>query len=302
MENRERALDHIRRDMNPLEAALELERRGVPFVLATVVRAVAPTSAKPGDKAIVTEEGVCVGWIGGSCAEPIVRDETCAALKDGQHRLVHISPKSQLPSDRQGLTLHPMTCYSGGALEIHLEPRVPAPRLVVFGASPVAHALCRLGGAMGYRTTRVEPVARPDAHGLEDVDGDGAGPLWVVVATHGTFDTDALTKALAWQTDYLGLVVSQKRARQVRARLEAKGFTTEALARLHAPAGLWIGAKSPEEVAVSILSEVVAHRHGHRLVRATAPSEIQADEASDSPHDAPEIRTTAPSSRGGCGS
>jgi xanthine dehydrogenase accessory factor len=265
---------------SPLRAALELEARGVPFVLATVVRAVAPTSAKPGDKAIVTEDGVRLGWIGGSCAEPIVREEARAALADGQHRLVHITPDPDLPADRSGLTVHPMTCYSGGAIEIHLEPNLPRPRLLVFGGSPIARALEQLGTAMGYRCTRVERESGSAAVPLDAVDPEGTGPLFAVVATHGTFDLEALEHAARLRPDYWGVVVSRRRAGQVKDRLRARGVGEADIARLRAPAGHRWGARAPEEVALSILAEIVAERRSDAGAHAPSDDGVAAADGS----------------------
>jgi xanthine dehydrogenase accessory factor len=141
--------------------AAELSARGEPFVTATVVRAERPTSAKPGDKAIVTADGVLEGWIGGSCAQPAVLAEAQHALAHGQARLLRLSTTPEAQAPRAGLIDLPMTCFSGGALEIYLEPQLPTPRLLVVGGGPVAHALLRLGALMRYRVLAADLDGAP---------------------------------------------------------------------------------------------------------------------------------------------
>lgn len=275
----------------PWAAAAELSARGEPFVLATVVRAVAPTSAKPGDKAVLTASGDLIGWVGGSCAEPIVRQEARAALSDGECRLVHIAPGDILPQDRQGLTLHPMTCYSGGALEIHIEPQLPKPALVVFGTSPVARACLRQGELLGYRSLRVEKDPPSEATATVcgiDVVPQVAGPVYVVVATHGTFDGAALKKALSMAPDYLGFVVSPRRWGAERAKLLARGFTEAQVDRIRAPAGLDLGGRAPEEIALSIFAEIVQQRRRAEVAPGAHPGAVAFHDPSTPLEEAPD--------------
>src|SRR5437867_11075510 len=137
------------------ELAAELIARREPFATATVVRAERPTSAKPGAKAIVTPDGRLVGWIGGSCAAPVVIRESLAAIADGEARLIEISKTSGAP--RPGVRHFPMTCHSGGTLEIHIEPLLPTEQLVVLGKTPVARSLAVLGSALGRYVVVAEP-------------------------------------------------------------------------------------------------------------------------------------------------
>lgn len=266
---------------DPLAAAVELRNRGVSFVLATVVRAVAPTSAKPGDKAVLSEEGLLAGWVGGSCAEPIVRQEARAALRDGECRLLHITPDAEGPADRPGLSVHKMECYSGGALEIYLEPYLPMPTLLVFGNAPVARALCDLGRAMHYRVLVVDLGHRPsmgsDLEVVRDLDRLGdldPSSTFAVVASHGTFDEESLEKLATLDVAYAGFVASRKRRDEVFAALSSRGVPSERLAHVRAPAGLDLGARLPHEVAVSVMAEIVSVRRSARSIspRAAAPS------------------------------
>jgi xanthine/CO dehydrogenase XdhC/CoxF family maturation factor/CTP:molybdopterin cytidylyltransferase MocA len=248
----------------------------VAFVLMTVVRAVSPTSAKPGDKAILTEQGEWLGWIGGSCAEPSARRAARQALLDGQSRLLHLT-NDETHLARPGVELAAMSCYSGGSLEIYVEPHLPQPALLVFGRSPAAEALCRLGLAMGYGVTHVD--LRPGAEAapsslrrLAELREPARASTYVVVASHGHFEVEALEWALRREVAYVGLVSSRRRWPDVLGRLTQLGLGAPA-ARVHAPAGLELGAARPEEVALSVLSQIVAERRGGKLIPvASAPS------------------------------
>lgn len=263
------------------DMAAALAARGEAYVTALVVRAVAPTSAKPGDRAVITSDGVVHGWIGGSCAEPTVRRESAAALADGQPRLVHITPEAPSSDDRRGLVVVPMTCYSGGALEVFIEPHAAKASLVVCGNSPVAQALVDLGGRLGFLTSVLDLSERPDLQGADRVAGKlSALEEWihdqafVVVASHGTFDEECLETALRLNPNYLGMVTSARRFASIRAGLVRRGFDAAQLDDIRAPAGLELGAATPEEIALSILAEVTALRRGRERVRPTQPVEV----------------------------
>ena len=240
------------------------------FVLMTVVRAVPPTSAKPGDKAILTERGEWLGWVGGSCAEPSARRAAKQAFLDGQSRLLHLT-NDETHLARPGVELAAMSCYSGGSLEIYVEPHLPQPALLVFGRSPAAEALCRLGQAMGYGVTHID--LRPGAEAapssirrLVDLGEPARASTYVVVASHGHFEVEALEWALRREVAYVGLVSSRRRWPDVLGRLTQLGLGAPA-ARVHAPAGLELGAARPEEVALSVLSQIVAERRGGKLLQ-----------------------------------
>jgi xanthine dehydrogenase accessory factor len=237
-----------------LALAHSLAQRREPFAVATVVRCERPTSAKPGAKALIHADGTVSGWIGGSCAEPLVLREGLAALRDGQPRLVAlVGPDGRSLGPREGVQEHAMSCHSGGTLEIYIEPVLPREQLVLLGGGPVVETLARLATAVGFEVATVEAEG-----GLGDV---GIRPgAWVVVATHGRFDEDALAHALRSEARYVSLVASPKRAGAVREALQARGVAPDILARLKAPAGLDLGAVTPEEIAVSILAEIVQHR------------------------------------------
>lgn len=248
--------------------ALELRQQGTPFAVAIVVRAEKPTSGKPGDKAIITADGSMYGWIGGSCAQPTVVREALRALHEDQSRLIRLSPNPAQQTPREGLIDVPMTCFSGGTLEVYIEPQQPTPRLLIVGNLPVARALAQLGRAMSYRTLIVDPGATGDPPPYADeliTDmsklAEYINPLtYVVVATHGQYDELALEQALHADAAYIGLVASRKRAAAVREYLRMQGMSAEQLAAFKAPAGLDIGARRGDEIALSIMAEIVQQR------------------------------------------
>ncbi|MFZ0545448.1 MAG: XdhC family protein [Candidatus Promineifilaceae bacterium] len=248
--------------------AHELTQQGVSFVTATVVRAEKPTSGKPGDKAIITADGVMYGWIGGSCAQPTVIKESLKALADEESCLIRLSPEPELESPREGVLDLPMVCFSGGTLEIYLEPQHPRPRLLIVGNLPIAHALAHLGAAMNYHVIGVDldgngegwPHADQLIYNLEDAVKEVKPSTYVVVATHGNYDEMALEKILPARPTYVGLVASPKRAEAVREYLSGQGVGEEAMALLKAPAGLDIHARRGDEIALSIMAEIVERR------------------------------------------
>ncbi len=227
-----------------------------PFVTATVVRARRPTSVRPGDCALVTADGRIEGFVGGVCAESTVRLYALRALETGEPLLLRLMPGE--PPDREGgetlegAIVEHNPCLSGGALEIFLEPRLPAPRLLIAGGAPIAQALRRLAAAAGY-----------------DVAGEGvsAGDAAVIVASHGHDEQAVLAQALRAGVPYVALVASRTRGEAVRAELEV---ADELRAQLHTPAGLDIGARTPVEIAVSILAELIAERHAQPAASAPA--------------------------------
>jgi xanthine dehydrogenase accessory factor len=239
------------------ELALRLSRAGEPFVLATVIRAERPTSAKPGAKAIVTAGGEWIGWIGGSCSKPAVEREARRVLASGEPGIVRLSSEE--------------TCASGGSLEIYLEPHLPQPSLVVVGHLPVAEALVPLARTLGFRVTVMtlegNREAFADADEVLDRIDFGAvskGECYVVVASHGNYDEEGIRAALAGtESRYVALVSSRKRAE---AMLSTLGLAEAERSRLKFPAGLDIGASTPGEIALSILAEIVKLRRREKKV------------------------------------
>jgi len=267
-----------------LRYAAELAKRGEPFALATVVRREAPSSARVGDAALVTRDGVFHGWVGGGCTHPTVVREALRTLEERAPRLVALSP---VPSAdrRPGVIPLLMSCHSGGSVDIYVEPVLPAPRLVVFGSSPVAQALIRLGKALGYAADVID--AEADRAGFPEADrvvtraealthpaprGAAGALVCAVVATMGQGDEEAVATAIGLEPAYLGLIASRKRFEQIGKTLRARGVSADALGSIRNPAGLDIGAQLPEEIALSILGEIVQLRRGGQERRAPAES------------------------------
>jgi xanthine dehydrogenase accessory factor len=250
-----------------LQRAHELMVQGVPFALATVVRRERPTSGQPGDKAIITLAGELVGWVGGSCAQPTVLQEAQKALADGEPRLVVLTPNldAEVP---EGVELYRMTCYSGGTMEIYIEPYLPEPQLFICGASPVAEALVTIGKAVGFQVCLIDPSATAENFPAAEVilPQIKAGKFrdiherYAVVATMGNWDEEAIKDVLALSPEYVGLVASKKRFQEIVSRLSGEGVSREQLALVTCPAGLDISARTLPEVALSIMAEIVSRR------------------------------------------
>ena len=246
-----------------------LHEGGHPFAIATVVRAEKPTSAKSGAKAIITEDGALSGWIGGSCAEPTVKREAKKALQDGQPRFIRLCPAEKMgQAPQEGVIEIALTCISGGILEIYIEPQLAQPHLVVIGHLATAEALVRLGKALGWRVSLmgldVTPERFPQAdHLLEDLDFSKlfiTMNTHIIVASHGNYDEDMLVAALQSEAPYVALIASKKRASAILQYLKEANLTQEQIARLKYPAGLDFGAVTPEEIALSILAEIIQRR------------------------------------------
>jgi xanthine dehydrogenase accessory factor len=230
-----------------------------------------PTSARPGASGIVHPDGTIEGWVGGSCAQPVVVREALRSLGDGQPRLLRLSRDGPAEGRRaDGVIELVMTCPSGGTLEIYVEPHLPAAHLWIVGTTPIAGALASLGAAAGWQVTVIDPIADEDAfpgvrvHRSADIRGfDPETAPYVVVASQGIWDEEAVGLALTREAAYVGLVASPTRAAVVREWLrEETTVGDERIAALRAPAGLDIGAETAEEVALSILAELVQVRRG----------------------------------------
>ena len=252
-----------------LRLAAELSARGEPFVLATVVWRRAPSSGREGATALITPDRTVRGWLGGACAEPTVVREALRALEEGTPRLLFLGTPEELEVHaRDGVVTVPIACQSEGALEVYVEPVMPQPQLIAIGRSPAATALVGLAAALGWRSVLIDDGGDPASHpSLErvvttlDLAEAGADERsFIVVATQGHYDEEALTRALETPAAYVGLVASRKRADSVLGYLRDRGVADAALARVHAPAGLDLGHVPTEEIAVAILAEIVQQR------------------------------------------
>lgn len=263
-----------------LELAASLRHQGESFALATVVRTVAATAAKAGAKAVIRPDGsISEGWIGGGCARAAVLKAARQAIGDGQPRLVSIQPADLLDAlgvapdqERDGVRFAQNACPSEGTMDIFIEPMLPKPELFICGASPVAVALADLGGRLGFSTTICAPARDQAAFATADRRVEGYdfeaqnleiksnGRRFIVISTQGKGDEAALRAAGIARADYLAFVGSGKKMAALRAKLRAEGIEEAALARIKAPAGLDLGAITPEEIALSILGEIIALR------------------------------------------
>jgi xanthine dehydrogenase accessory factor len=251
-------------DTSLVERAAELAARREAFVRATVVRAQVPTSARPGDGAIVLSDGSIEGFVGGQCAAESVRSAALTSLSDGQAVLLRVLPDgAEAFPESAGARVVVNPCLSGGAMEIFLEPMLPPPLVEVVGRTPVAEALVELSRALGYDATLADEVAQADAASA------------VIVASHGTGELAALRAALAAEVPYIALVASPRRGNGV---LDELALTAQDRARISVPAGLDIGARTAPEIALSILAEVIGVlRSGGPTLRAairSAPAQV----------------------------
>ena len=221
------------------------------FALVTVVRREPPSSARVGDVAVVTEGGDYYGWVGGGCTRSTVLREARRAIADGEPRLLSLSPEPD-GKQRPGMVALPMTCDSGGTVEIYVEPVLPVARLLLFGSSPAVRVLARIGHAMGYRVEVVDPdadnVSFPEAERVSQTIAADAVPrgAHVLVATMGERDLEAIEAVAGRTPAYLGVIASAKRFAQLRDALLARGISRETLEGISAPAGLDIGARTAE--------------------------------------------------------
>lgn len=250
------------------------------FALATVVRTVSVTAAKAGAKAIIRPDGTIVaGWIGGGCARGAVLKAAREALADGEPRMVSVQPEDMLAElgvkagdNRDGVRFASNMCPSKGTMDIFVEPVLPHPSLVILGASPVAMSLVSQARQLGYHVTLAAPASdlsvTPDADAL--IDGFALGELhqakrFIVISTQGKGDEAALRAALSIDASYHAFVGSRRKMAALREKLVTAGIAPATIDRIKAPAGLDLGAITPEEIAMSILAEItIERRRGQR--------------------------------------
>src|ERR1700733_7785388 len=264
-----------------LEQAGELTRRGQAFALATVVWRQGPSSGQQGSRAIITAAGELHGWIGGACAEPVVIREAKQVIAEGKARLLLLGTPEQFrdiaqfgnaaqPGDPaqpgasvpEGMVMVPISCQSEGALEVYIEPVLPAPHLVIVGRSPMAHTLADLARALNWRAALID--------GPDFTSADAGEHSMVVVATQGHYDEEAVGQAVAARPAYLGLVGSQRRGTALLGYLAERGVPRDRLDKVRVPAGLDLGRTTHEEIAVAILAELVQLRASGVLPRQAA--------------------------------
>src|SRR6201992_210368 len=271
------------RHVEVMELVARLKAAEEAFVLATVVRTVSVTAAKAGAKAIIRPDGkIVAGWIGGGCARGAVLKAAREALADGEPRMVSVQPENLLAElgvrpgeNRDGVRFAQNMCPSKGTMDVFVEPVLPHPSLIILGGSPVALSLATQARQLGYHVTVAAPAsdltATPDADML--FDGFALGKLhdarrFVVVSTQGKGDEAAVRTAVAIAAPYPAFVGSRRKMTALRDKLIGEGVDASAIDRIKAPAGLDLGAITPEEIAMSILAEITAERRrGQRVPR-----------------------------------
>ena len=269
-----------------LELAARLASRGERFALVTVVRRQAPSSARVGDTALVTASGEVHGWVGGGCTRSTLLRESLRAMADNAPRLLSLStdPKAE---QRPGVVALPMTCQSGGTVDLYVEPVLAGSRVVVFGATPAARTLVRIAHAMGYRAEVVDADAHasdiPEAtRVMAEIATDATTQdTYTLVATMDERDLEAIEAALKLKPVYLGVIASRKRFTELSDALAARGVSRVAIDAIAAPAGLDIGAQTPEEIALSVMAQIVERRRRKASARADAPDAMEPREAID---------------------
>lgn len=247
-----------------VDTLIKLRDDQEPFATASIVRRKIPSSGKPGDKAIITSDGKIHGWIGGGCTRGIILKEALLAIKERKPRYVTISPvrrESSFPNTK----IYSMSCQSGGEVEAYIEPVLPKPHLVIFGNSHIGMALSKLAKAMDYRVevvqSKVDKVVYPTAdrlHAIAEFEvNEKHKHSFTIVCTQGEGDMESLQKAIQMDGQYLAFVSSRKKAQAIYTDLRSTGVTFDQLQKIKTPAGLDLGAKLPEEVAISILAEII---------------------------------------------
>ncbi|MCQ3810007.1 MAG: XdhC family protein [Acidimicrobiia bacterium] len=276
-------------NVDVMARAVELRQRRQPFVLASVIWRRAPSSGQQGSQAVILPDGAVRGWLGGACAEPTVIVEALACLGHGEPRLLCLGPsegrdhhrdpgQGQAGDQSDGLRTIAMACDSEGAMEIYLEPSLPAPQVVVIGRTPAVDAIAAVATAIGWDAVIIDDGGQSDDHeyselvrttlDLGDLTIDQATAM--VVATQGHYDDVALAAALGTDAGYIGLVASAKRAEAMRDYLRSQGFGDNDLARIHAPAGMNLGRIPNREIAAAVMADLVARRADGQLAAETA--------------------------------
>lgn len=241
----------LARRAESLRRAGELAGGERPFALVTVVRTEPATSARIGDRAIVFADGTLEGWVGGGCIGPTARREALAALAEGMPRLVRVTPDSAVT--QPGVRMARMTCASEGTADLYVEPFLPRPTLIVAGDSPVAATLAAIATPLGFRLLKMDrELTAEEVPYPQD--------SWMVVATFGEFDEDAVEAGVRLGLPYVGLVASERRAEQVLSELRTRGLEEGELYVVHSPAGLPLGTGGQEGISLSIMAEVSSLR------------------------------------------
>lgn len=274
----------------------ELNRAGESFAVATVVRVEKPISAKSGDRAIIKADGTLDGWVGGGCAQDVVVREAKKVIREGAPRLLRLVGSGAVAEKSEGVLEFPITCHSGGTMDVYIEPVLPRPQLILLGNSPVAITLAKLAKVLNFEIDVFDPAATreqfPDADVLANevnLESVTLRPLsFMVVSTQGHDDEHALEVAAHSRARYIAFVASKKKFSGRADYLRECGVSEEQIAHIKAPAGLDLGATTPDEIAASILAEMIQVRRKQFAPQAieaaqavAAVEEIVAEEAKD---------------------
>jgi xanthine dehydrogenase accessory factor len=266
---------------------------------------------RAGDKAVVHADGRFEGWIGGGCAQPAVIKTVREALHDGRSRLIRIAPADNEQRPLGEVLEFGMACHSGGTLELLIDPILPRPQLLILGSAPVAHALAQLAPRVGFDVVVAAPgvVATDFGDARALIDGDDAASIvarvapgsYVVVATQGRRDLPALRAALAVQAVHVCFICSARKAAVLKDLLLAEGQDAAAVAAIRAPAGYPIAAKTPEEIALSVLAALVAvRRRGSVQLAPPAAVERAVAGCCEEPSASPPFAVVTAPDRGSC--
>jgi len=277
-----------------IDCMARMKGEEVPFAVATVVQLQGAAAARVGSKAVIRGDGEIVGWIGGGCTAGAVRKAGLKALVDGQARLIRVQPE-KVPAEDDGVENYKSVCPSEGIIEVFIEPVLPRPALLIAGASPVARALADLAQRLGHAVTVAALPADLEAFPASCVRVEGfdlsraprAESGFIVVATQGKRDREALAAALQTGAPYVAFVGSRKKAAAMRKAMEEAGVHKSRITALRSPAGIHIGATTPEEIALSVLAEIVQERRMGAPADAPVPDVAEATaQATPAPQEA----------------
>jgi len=249
-----------------IKRASQLQEDGHPFAIATVINTVAPTSAKPMSKAIIHDDGKLEGWIGGGCSINTVISEGLKCIKSGKSIILRLSPE-KISDDKITYKKEVfLTCESGGTLEFHIEPVLPMTKLIIYGNTPTAHALANMGSFLNYECNLCSPGISSDIGLSRNINIHNSyktfsGNCVIVVASQGENDIQALKSAIGSKPKYVSMIISKKKASSIMRQLEKNGLNKEEISKVKFPAGVDINAKTPEEIAISILAELINDRN-----------------------------------------
>lgn len=246
---------------NWIQRLAELEKEGKPFAIATVIDTVAPTSAKPMAKAIITLDGKLEGWVGGGCSQDIIIDEALKCISTGKSVLIRLSPNDKDDATHMFKKKFLMTCESEGTLEFHIEPILPMKKMIIYGTTPSAETLANMGKLLNYNVLvmgkNVSELSLSNGINTQTEFKSINDASYAIVATQGKGDIQALQLAIASGTDKLALIASKRKGDKLMNHLLKKGANKNDLKKIKYPAGLDIGAVTPQEIATSIMAEII---------------------------------------------